>query len=208
MTGKRLRVGILLRDNALAMRIAAACRESGAEPVWAASLHDLPLDVDRLISTRSEISGGSIGVPVYFVEDYGSVECLVLNLLAPPPPTAGRRVVAVAVDTGKRVGAAYVVDGYVVKVVRYGGLEAFMEDCVRVLECLGAERDLRFYIGYRPDELVHSLTRVIKKRYPGAKVTLVPEEASGLTLSGYEADELSALEIYFKAISEEFQAQG
>ncbi len=208
LRAKRRMVGIVLKDNALAIRISEACRRYGLEPVWATSLRDLPLSVEKIVSTRHELREAGGAIPVYYLEDYGSIECLVLSLVAPERRGEGGGVVSVAVDPGKRIGAAYFVDGYAVKIISYAGLEDFLNDCSVVVECLGAGRELRFYIGFRPEEVVHGLVSKIKKAYPRARITLVPEEGRQIGPEGYTGDELSALRIYLTAAADEFRAQG
>ncbi len=194
-------VGVVLRDNARATLVLEACRRLGIHAVWATSPEELPLTVRVVVASREEKAMPS-RLKTLYVEDYPSLDCLALHVASILGPSRPRSSLEVAIDPGQKLGVAYVVDGYVVKTSTYPHLGVFEEDCRRVVECLGSERRLAFYIGYRPEALTHELVSRLKKLYPNSTILLLPDDGTGPEFKGLSPDEEAALKIYFKAASE------
>ncbi len=195
-------VAVLLRDNAKALKVLEACRRIGIQALWVTALEEIPLTVKVAVASREEGLSLPSRLKTLYLEDYPSPECIALqaasNLGPNRPPTS----LDIAIDPGRRLGVAYVVDGYVVKTHTYPSIEAFEEDCRMTVKCLGENRRLAFYIGYRPEALTHELVARLKKQYPTATIQVLPDDGTGPEFKGLSPDEESALKIYFKATSE------
>ncbi|MCS7146468.1 MAG: hypothetical protein RMJ28_00825 [Nitrososphaerota archaeon] len=195
-------VAVIVRDNAKAVKVMNALRRLRVQPIWVTDVVSVPLTVKVAVASREEGLKPQGRFKTFYLEDYSSPDCLALQLalsLSPPKPKSS---LAVAIDPGRKLGVAYVVDGNVLETRAYADLSAFEDDCRKVVECLGEGRRLAFYIGYRPESVTHELASRLKSLYPSAKLLLLPDEGEGFKLEGLSRDEEAALKIYFKAISE------
>lgn len=193
---------MLLTDNATAAKVIEACRRHGVNVFWTTSPEQIPLTVQAIVSSRREAVKPPPHLRTLYVEDYPSIECLILNLLAGSEPQKPRASLEVAIDPGQTIGVAYIADGYLVKTGTYTSLSSFENDCKTIINCMGEGRRIEFYIGYRPETITHELAARLKKLYPTAKITLIPDEGGGPEYKEMNPDEAAALKIYFKATSE------
>ncbi|MEM1922208.1 MAG: hypothetical protein QXO86_02490 [Nitrososphaerota archaeon] len=195
-------VGALLSDNAIAAKLLELSKIYGVKVIWVAEPEKLPLTVQAVVSSRKEAVKAPPQLRTLYVEDYPSIECLLLNLVAGTAPGKPKSSLVVALNLGRAVGAAYAVDGYIVKTGRYNSLTSFESDCNDIISCIGEGRKIEFYIGYRPEEIVQELASRLRKQYPGAKIMFIPDVGGGPEFRELSPDEASALKIYLKAVSE------
>ncbi|MEM0481684.1 MAG: hypothetical protein QXM16_02205 [Nitrososphaerota archaeon] len=195
-------VAVLLRDNAKASRVLEAFRRIGIQALWVTTPEEIPLTVKVAVASEEEGMTLPSRLKTLYIEDYPSPDCIALQAVSNLGPNRPPSSLDIAIDPGRRLGVAYVVDGYVVKTHTYPSMEAFVEDCRMVVECMRGKRRLAFYIGYRPEALTHELVARLKKHYPTATILVLPDDGTGPEFKGLSPDEEAALKIYFKATSE------
>lgn len=201
-SGARGVVAVLLRDNAKASKVLEALRRLNIQALWVTAPEEIPLTVKVVVVSKEEGLTPPSRLKTLYLEDHFSPECIALQAASSLGPNRPPTSLDVAIDPGRRLGVAYVVDGYVVKTKTYPSIETFEEDCRMVVECLGKSRRLSFYIGYRPQALTHELVAKLKKHYSTATILVLPDDGTGPEFKGMSPDEESALKIYFKATSE------
>jgi len=197
-------IGVVISDHALATRIIEWARELGFEPYWAVSIDELPLRARYVVLSRRDGEPDVQGrVPVY-VEDYPSIGCMLMALLAAERAERGPRILEVAIDPGKNAGLALAVDEVVIGVESHASVDSLISRIEEFLRCFGRGRRAVIYLGESGGELSHMLIERLKKSFREASILMVPEEGSRDVELGIELtrDEKSALIIYQRAKSQ------
>jgi hypothetical protein len=211
MAGESLRIiarppaiGVVISDHALAARIIEKARDLGFHAYWAVSIDELPLRARYVVLSRKD---GEIDVqgrvPIY-VEDYPSICCMLLSLIAAERGERGPRIVEVAIDPGKNIGLALAVDEVVIGVESHASADLLISRIDEFLRCFGRGRRTVIYVGESGGELSHELIERLKRGFKNVSILMVPEEGSreGELGAGLTRDERSALIIYQRAKSQ------
>jgi len=197
-------IGVVISDHALATRIIEKARELGFQTYWAVSIDELPLRARYVVLSRKDGETDVQGrVPIY-VEDYPSIGCMLLSLLAAERGERGPRIVEVAIDPGKNTGLALAVDEVVIGVESLASAESLISRIDEFLRCFGRGRRTVIYVGESGGELSHELIERLKKSFRNISILMVPEEGSRESELGVglTRDERSALIIYQRAKSQ------
>ena len=202
----RVRVGLVTLDLRLAALVRKISHEYRLDVVHAASSEELPLDVEVVIAKRAE--GFKIDrKKVLYWEDFGSVNELVERALELALTGLNYKLAVVAIDPGKSLGAAYLLDNLVIKTRTYGMMEQLVEDAGRFLE--RHERAERKYVivgaasGF---ELVKQILKRLERRLRGRDATIIVCDESFTSrgmlpkVKGMSKDEYSALILSLKNI--------
>ncbi len=128
-----VRIGLITLDMKLAAKIREASREYRVEVVHAADAESLPLDVDVVIASRSEELTVE-GKKVVYCEDFESLDECMEWALELAIGELGRKIVIVAIDPGKSLGAAFLLDNFVLKTGKYGAVEELVKNVRGFLE--------------------------------------------------------------------------
>lgn len=206
MIKHRVRVGLVTLDLRLATLVKKIAQEYRLDVVHTADSKDLPLDVEVVIAKRSE----RLEIDrekVLHLEDFNSVSELVEDALELALTGLNYRMAVVAIDPGKSLGAAYLLDNRIVKTKAYGVIEELVEDVKRFLE--KHERAERKYVivgaasGF---DLVKQILRRLERRLRGHDATIIVCDESFTSrgmlpkVKGMSKDEYSALILSLKNI--------
>jgi hypothetical protein len=197
--GRGLRIGVLVRDPALARRVVEAARSHGFKPVWVLSPEELPL------GTEVVIHEGPVGLPpvlsgvsVRKEDDPEKALLRALYIVASRRP--GR--LEVAIDPGSRSGAVFVKGGMILCSGVFNG-NAELLDAVRSVSGSIGEDPKVFYVGSTSNGSAAELVDLLRSYFPGSKVVMVPEgPMRDLRVpEDLKGDELDAYFIYLRAVS-------
>ncbi len=197
-------IGIVMRDHALAIRVIERAREYGFETHWTLRVEELPLRARYVVTSRAD---GPLEVgyvkPIY-VEDYPSISCMLLSLLAMERGGQVSRMIEVAIDPGKTIGVALAVDEVVIGTATYTSIDSLLVGLEEFLRCFGKDRKMTVYVGESGGELSHILIERLKKSIRDINLLMIPEEGSKTAEVGMNLprDERSALVIYQRAKSQ------
>jgi len=201
-----VRVGLVTLDLRLAALVRKISHEYRLDVVHAASSEELPLDVEVVIAKRAE--GLKIDrKKVLYWEDFGSMNELIECALELALTGLNYRMAVVAIDPGKSLGAAYLLDNRVVKTRTYGMIEELVEDVGRFLE--RHERAERKYVivgAASGLELVKRILKRLERRLRGHDATIIVCDESFTSrgmlpkIKGMSKDEYSALILSLKNI--------
>jgi hypothetical protein len=202
----RARIGLVTLDMRLAARLREISQEYRVELVHSIDAESLPLDVDVIITSRSEEMHVD-GRRVVYYEDFESLDECLERALELSIGGLGRRMAIVAIDPGKSLGAAFLLDNFVLKTRRYGSLEGLVNDVKRFLHrhqeagrkyvVLGATTSI---------SAVKLFMRNLEEAISGAGATIVVCDESFTSkgvlprMSGMSKDEYSALVLSLKNI--------
>lgn len=202
----RARIGLLTSDMKLAAKLREASREYGIEIIHSLDAESLPLDVDVIIASRNE------GLPlggrrVLYYEDFELLDECLECALELAVGGLGRRTVIVAVDPGKNLGAAFLLDNLVLKTKRYGSLEELVNEIKRFLN-RHREAERRYIVLGATTSIntIKSLMRKLEDAISDVEATIVVCDESFTTkgilpkVKGMSKDEYSALVLYLKSI--------
>lgn len=196
-------LGVIISSHALAARVVERARGMGFRVIWATGPSELPITVRHVVMSRSSGGEAPEARRIHYVEDYPSIDCLLMHIVAEERGRARHRSLAAAVDPGRSIGAAFFADEALIATSTYTSLDAFIEEYRRVEECLGAGRRREVYVGYTPSEEAYNALQALRSALRHAKVMPVPEEetASPETRGALPKDEREALRIYYRAKS-------
>ncbi|MEM2188117.1 MAG: hypothetical protein QXG35_02175 [Nitrososphaerota archaeon] len=202
----RTRIGLLTLDMKLAAKLREISGEYGVEIMHSIDADQLPLDVDVVIASRNE--GLSIdGRRVVYCEDFESLDECLERALEMAMGRPGRRMVIAAIDPGKSLGAAFLLDNFVLKTRRYGSLEELVSDVKRFLNRhREAERKYVVLGATTNINAIKSIMRKLEDAISGVGATIVVCDESFTTkgilpkMKGISRDEYSALVLSLKSI--------
>lgn len=206
MIKHHVKVGLVTLDLRLAALVRKASREYRLDVVHAASSEELPLDVEVVIAKRAE--GLKIDHrKILYWEDFSSVDELIEYALELALTGLSYTMAVVAIDPGKRLGAAYLLDNRVVKTGAYGMIDELVEEVGRFLERHGrAERKYVIVGAASGFELVKQVLRKLEKRLRGCDATIIVCDESFTSrgmlpkIKGMSKDEYSALVLSLRNI--------
>ena len=200
------KIGLVTLDMRFAARVREEASRLGAKVLHAADSRDLPLDVEVVLASRRE----RLKIDrkrVLYLEDFSSVSELVERAVELSVVGPRYRVAIVAIDPGKNVGAAYLLDNKVIKTRRYGLIENLIDDVKGFLSShRGAERRY-VVVGAATDfKIVKQIMLELEKALRDEEVTIVMSDESftskGLIprARGMSKDEYSALILSLKTV--------
>ncbi|MCD6312916.1 MAG: hypothetical protein J7L79_03795 [Thaumarchaeota archaeon] len=202
----RVRIGLVTLDLRLAALVRKVSRDYRLDVVHVASSDELPLDIEVVIAKRAE--GLKIDrKKVLYQEDFNSMNELIEDALELAITGLNYRMAVVAIDPGKSLGAAYLLDSRVIKTKTYGMIEELIEDVKRFLE--RHERAERKYVvvgaasGF---ELVKQILKRLERRLRGLDATIIVCDESFTSkgilpkIKEMSKDEYSALILSLKNI--------
>ena len=202
----RTRIGLLTLDMKLAAKLREISGEYGVEIMHSIDVDQLPLDVDVVIASRNE--GLSIdGRRVVYCEDFESLDECLERALEMAMGRPGRRMVIAAIDPGKSLGAAFLLDNFVLKTRRYGSLEELVSDVKRFLS-MHREAERKYVVLGATTNInaIKSIMRKLEEAISGVGATIVVCDESFTTkgilpkMKGISRDEYSALVLSLKSI--------
>ncbi|MEM1655087.1 MAG: hypothetical protein QXU12_04905 [Nitrososphaerota archaeon] len=202
----RARIGLLTLDMKLAAKLREISKEYGVEIIHSINADQLPLDVDVVIASRNE--GLSIdGRRVVYCEDFESLDECLERALEVAMCRPGRGMVIVAIDPGKSLGAAFLLDNFVLKTRRYGSSEELVSDVKRFLSRhREAERKYVVLGATTNINAIKSIMRKLEDAISGVGATIMVCDESFTTkgilpkMKGISRDEYSALVLSLKSI--------
>ncbi|MEM1976541.1 MAG: hypothetical protein QXX29_01410 [Nitrososphaerota archaeon] len=202
----RARIGLLTLDMKLAAKLREISGEYGVEIMHSIDADQLPLDVDVVIASRNE--GLSIdGRRVVYCEDFESLDECLERALEMAMGRPGRRMVIAAIDPGKSLGAAFLLDNFVLKTRRYGSSEELVSDVKRFLNRhREAERKYVVLGSTTNINAIKSIMMKLEDAISGVGATIVVCDESFTTkgilpkMKGISRDEYSALVLSLKSI--------
>ena len=194
---ERVRIGLITLDMRFASRVRRSAEKMNVEVIHVSRLDELPLTVKAVIARRGEVE---VSDPrIIYAEDYQNEEELVERALEVSLGLRDYKVAAVAIDPGKNMGAAYIVDGRIIGTRRYGLLEALVDDVVRFLK---THRKASRYVlvgSSRGLNVSEKITDEIKRHFYGEDVKFLRVDESGTSKwvlpreRGMSRDEYAAL---------------
>jgi len=202
----RTRIGLLTLDMKLAAKLREISGEYGVEIMHSIDADQLPLDVDVVIASRNE--GLSIdGRRVVYCEDFESLDECLERALEMAMGRPGRRMVIAAIDPGKSLGAAFLLDNFVLKTRRYGSSEELVSDVKRFLS-MHREAERKYVVLGATTNInaIKSIMRKLEEAISGVGATIVVCDESFTTkgilpkMKGISRDEYSALVLSLKSI--------
>ncbi|MCX8171691.1 MAG: hypothetical protein N3E47_07010, partial [Candidatus Bathyarchaeota archaeon] len=174
------------------------------ETHWAVSTDELPLSARYVVLSRIDGESETHGRAPIYVEDFPSVDCMLLSLLSAERGGRGPRGIEIAIDPGKNIGVALAVDDVVIGVETHTSIESLIMRIGEFLRCFGRDRRTEIYVGESGGEASHKLIEELKKAFKNISILMIPEEGSMKTEIGMNLtkDEKSALVIYQRAKSQ------
>jgi len=194
-------LGVVVARYVLAARVVEHARMMGFRVFWATRASELPITVRHVVMSRMNGEEAPEARRVHYIEDYPSIECLLLHVIVEERGNARSRCLALSIDPGKSMGAAFFVDEALLATATYTSLDALIDDYRHLAECLGEGRRLEAYVGYTPSEEAYNTLQALRKRLRHTKVKPVPEEEmpSPEIGEGLPRDERAAIKIYYRA---------
>ena len=198
-------IGLITLDLRLGSRVKEIASRLGAEVIHVAEADELPLKVRVVILSKKEGVELS-GREVIYIEDYGSVEELVERAYELALGKRSYELTIVAIDPGKSMGAAYILDNKLIKTRRYGIVEKLVDDVKRFMKAhrLAKERYVLIGSTTSPEDAELIAEKIRRALYDerGLKVMLVDEfsTSKGLLprMKGVSKDEYSAILLSIK----------
>jgi hypothetical protein len=197
--GSGLRIGVLVRDPALARRVVEAARSHGFRPFWVLSPEELPLGIEVVVHEGPvDLPPGLSGVLVQKEDEPEKALLMALYIVASRRP--GR--LEVAIDPGSRSGAVFVRGGVLLCSGVFNGNVELL-DAVRSVSGSIGEDPRVFYVGLTSNGSPAELVDLLRSYFPGSKVVMVPEgPMRDLRVpEDLKGDELDAYFIYLRAVS-------
>jgi len=163
------------------------------------SLEELPLSIRVVIAEKRE-GLDDRGRIILYKEDYDSVVELVERASEIAIGELKYRLAAAAIDPGKNLGVAYILDHKVIRTKRYGIIESLLDDLRRFMENHSKAEKKYVLIGAtsNPENAKTIAQKIMKTLYgKGVIVKLVDESntSKGVIprMRGMSKDEYSAL---------------
>jgi hypothetical protein len=204
----RARIGLVTLDMKLAARLREISQEYCVELVHSIDAESLPLDIDVIIASRNEEMHVD-GRRVVYCEDFESLDECLERALELSVSGLGRRMAIIAIDPSKSLGAAFLLDNFVLKTRKYGSFEELVNDVKRFLH---RHRDAgRKYVVLGATTSMSNikfLMRGLEEAISGAGATIVVCDESftsrgvlpRMRMKGMSKDEYSALVLSLKSI--------
>lgn len=203
---RRIKVGLVTLDMRLAAEIKKVLQDYRVEVVHSADADSLPLDVDVVITSGKE-GLAAPGRKVVYCDDFQSLEDCVERALELAIGGPGHRMAVVAIDPGKNLGAAYLLDSFILRTRRYGSVEDLARD-IEVFLRRHKEVERKYVIvgAASSPAAVKPIMRALEKAISGLGATIVVYDESFTAkapvpqVSGMSKDEYSALVLSLRSI--------
>ncbi len=168
---ERVRIGLITLDMRFASRVRRSAEKMNAEIIHVSDIDELPLTVKSIIARREETRMND--PRIIYAEDYQNEDELVERALEIALGLRNYKVAAVAVDPGKNMGAAYMVDGRIIGTKRYGLIEALVNDIVRFLKSHGKASRYVLIGSSRGLDIGGKILDEIKRQFYGEEVKIL-----------------------------------
>lgn len=206
MAHNRPLIGLVTLDLRLASAVKKIAPSYNVEVIHVVDPADLPLEIQVVISHRNELKKLDRGAVLY-EEDFDSVDGLVEKAVELALVGPKYRLVVVAVDPGKNLGAIYLVDGKVIKSRRYGEIGNLIEDVKKFMRSHSdAERRCILLGATSEPQIVEKVLKEFERQLRGEDVAMVVVDESSTSkglipkLKGMSKDEYAALMLTLKNI--------
>lgn len=203
---RQARIGLLTSDMRLAAKLREISKEYCVEVIHSMNVESLPLDVDVIVASRNE--GLSIdGRRVIYLENFKALDECLERALELAMGGLGRRMAVAAIDPGKNLGAAFLLDNFVLKTRRYRSFEELVDDVKRFLNRhRDAERKYVVLGATTNINVIKSFMRRLENAISGVGATIVICDESFTSkgflprIRGMSKDEYSALVLSLKSV--------
>jgi len=192
-------IGLLASDMRFGNMVKEIASTLGVRVKHVLSLDELPLSIKVVIAEKREESANQ-GRIILYKEDYDSIEELVERASEIAVGELGCRLAAAAIDPGKSVGVAYILNHRVIRTKRYGIIESLLDDLSRFMKSHSRAEKKYVLIGATsdPENAKAIAQKIMKALYgEGVIIKLVDESntSKGLIprMRGMSKDEYSAL---------------
>jgi len=192
-------IGLLASDMRFGNTVKEIASNLGVRVKHVLSLAELPLSIKVVIAEKREKLDAQ-GRIILYKEDYDSIEELVERASEIALGELRYRLAAAAIDPGKSVGVAYVLNHRVIRTKRYRIMESLLDDLSRFMKVHSRAERKYVLIGAtsNPENARAIAQKVMKALYKeGVIVKLVDESntSRGLIprMRGMSRDEYSAL---------------
>ena len=199
-------IGLLTSDMRFGNMVKEIASTLGVRVKHVLSLDELPLSIRVVIAEKRE-GLDDRGRIILYREDYDSIEELVERASEIAVGELRYKLAAAAIDPGKSIGVAYVLNHRVIRTRRYGIVESLLDDLSRFMKThSGAERKYVLIGATSNPENARAIARKIAKALygRGVIVKLVDESntSKGLIprMRGMSKDEYSALMLSLRNI--------
>jgi len=192
-------IGLLTSDMRFGNMVKEIASALGVRVKHVLSLDELPLSI-KVVITDERRRLDDQGKIILYKEDYDSIEELVERASEIAVGELRYRLAAAAIDPGKSVGVAYILDHRVIRTRRYGIIESLLDDLSRFMRTHSRAERKYVLIGAtsNPENARAIAQKIGKALYgEGVIVKLVDESNTrrGLIprMRGMSKDEYSAL---------------
>jgi len=127
-------VGLVTLDMKFASLFREAASKMGVKTIHILDIDELPLSVLVVVAKKSELQLKNVKRRVLYVEDYPSLEELIERVIEVLNEVEIYRNVLIAIDPGKTIGVAYLVNSKIIKTSTYFNEESMFEDIKTFLE--------------------------------------------------------------------------
>ena len=200
---ERVRIGLITLDMRFARRVRRSAERIGVEVVHVSKIEELPLMIRAAVAKRGEVK--SSDPRILYLEDHESEDELVEKALEVSLGVKEYRVAAVAIDPGKNMGAAYIIDGRILRTKRYRLLESLILDVRRFLKSHSNAYSKYVLIGStRGLDVSDKIMDEIQRQFYGEDVRVLRVDESGTSRGflprekGMSRDEYAALILILK----------
>jgi len=125
-------IGLLTSDMRFGNMVKEMASALGVRVKHVLSLDELPLSI-KVVITDERRRLDERGRIILYKEDYDSIEELVERASEIAVGELRYRLAAAAIDPGKNVGVAYILDHRVIRTKRYGIIESLLDDLSRFM---------------------------------------------------------------------------
>lgn len=125
-------IGLLTSDMRFGNMVKEMASALGVRVKHVLSLDELPLSI-KVVITDERRRLDERGRIILYKEDYDSIEELVERASEIAVGELRYRLAAAAIDPGKSVGVAYILDHRVIRTKRYGIIESLLDDLSRFM---------------------------------------------------------------------------
>ncbi len=127
-------MGLVTLDMKFASLFREAASKMGVKTIHILDIDELPLSVLVVVAKKSELQLKNVKRRVLYVEDYPSLEELIERVIEVLNEVEIYRNVLIAIDPGKTIGVAYLVNSKIIKTSTYFNEESMFEDIKTFLE--------------------------------------------------------------------------
>ncbi|MCS7126258.1 MAG: hypothetical protein NZ929_05035 [Aigarchaeota archaeon] len=194
-------VGLVTLDMKFASMFKEASSKVGFKVIHVLSLDELPLSVKVVVTTEKEISKFAGNRTIVYAENYGSMEEILEKVMEIMLGIDIYKSVLIAIDPGKTVGVAYLVNDKIIKTSRYVYEEKMIDDLKSFLERHRDAGEKIIIIGStttieESSRLLETLSKSLSK-FEGLRMEIIDESRTAKGLipkeKGVSRDEYSAI---------------